>query len=352
MPAKGKRSSYKAPTEQSAFSAIEIGTLLSGVLFGLITAQTYVYFKSFPRDPRFTKGLVLGLWIIELAHTACVFNALYIYTVKAYGDPTSLIKFPISLDVTILLHGATVIIVQLFFTHRMSKFLQNKFYIPIFAATILVARFVVFIFTGAAATMMSALVNFMQQWKSLILFDLVSCAVTDVLISAILVYQLAVRRATAYKSTLAIMDKLIMWSVETCLVTTITTMVMLVCFLTMKQNFVWVGILLVQPKIFSNALLANLNSRASLRANDAEVHEFTPNSIRFNKRPSGISGVTVSQESATIQDDKLKLNAASPVDVSFQYAHCPATPSSMTADGLSPTGSMFQDERKVAFSVV
>jgi hypothetical protein len=38
--------------------AIEIGTLLSGVLFGLITAQTYVYFKSFPRDPRFTKGLV------------------------------------------------------------------------------------------------------------------------------------------------------------------------------------------------------------------------------------------------------------------------------------------------------
>jgi hypothetical protein len=154
--------------------------------------------------------------IIELAHTACVFNALYIYTVKAYGDPTSLIKFPISLDVTILLHGATVIIgtlfvvlwpcssliepvVQLFFTHRMSKFLQNKFYIPIFAATILVARFVVFVFTGAAATMMSALVNFMQQWKSLILFDLVSCAVTDVLISAILVYQLVVRRATAYK---------------------------------------------------------------------------------------------------------------------------------------------------------
>lgn len=52
--------------------------------------------------------------IIELAHTACIFNALYIYTVKAYGDPTSLIKFPIALDVTILLHGATVIIGTLF----------------------------------------------------------------------------------------------------------------------------------------------------------------------------------------------------------------------------------------------
>jgi hypothetical protein len=42
--------------------AIEIGTLLSGVLFGLITAQTYVYFKNFPRDSRFIKALVCVLY--------------------------------------------------------------------------------------------------------------------------------------------------------------------------------------------------------------------------------------------------------------------------------------------------
>ncbi|KAJ7925705.1 hypothetical protein B0H13DRAFT_1862959 [Mycena leptocephala] len=32
------------------------------------------------------------------------------YTITAFGDPTSLMKFPVSLDVTIVLHGTTVII--------------------------------------------------------------------------------------------------------------------------------------------------------------------------------------------------------------------------------------------------
>ncbi|KAJ6509580.1 hypothetical protein DFH09DRAFT_1436564 [Mycena vulgaris] len=187
------------------------------------------------------------------------FNALYMYTITAYGDPRSLIKFPITLDVTIVLHGATVIILQLFFTHRKSKFLPNKYYIPVILSigAVLLSRFIAFLVSGVAAVRMSALLTFMQSWKSLILFDLVSCAIIDVIISAFLVYQLPIRRA------------------KTCLVTTFTTMVMLVCFLTMKQNFIWVGILLVQPKVFSNALFANLNSRTGFRENGSVVHEFS-----------------------------------------------------------------------------
>ncbi|KAJ7755314.1 hypothetical protein DFH07DRAFT_773431 [Mycena maculata] len=134
--------------------SIEIGTLLLGVLFGLITSQTYVYFKGYPKDSQFTKVLVGTLWIIELVHTACIFDALYMYTVRGYGDPAYLIQFPMALDVTIILHGATVIIV--------------------------------FVVSGVAATRMSTLVDFMHSWKSLILFDLTSCAITDVIMSAIL----------------------------------------------------------------------------------------------------------------------------------------------------------------------
>ncbi|KAJ7921981.1 hypothetical protein B0H13DRAFT_1604109, partial [Mycena leptocephala] len=211
--------------------AIEIGTVLSGVLFGLITSQTYVYFKSFPGDSRFSKVLVGGLWVVELVHTACIFNALYMYTVTRYGDPSSLIRFPVSLDGTIILHGATVIIVQLFFTHRISKFVQKTYYLSAIAIFILSVRFVAFVVSGVAATRMTSLLDFMQSWKSLILFDLASCAVTDVMMSAILVYQLAQRRSHVYQqyayfrvlppayllkshpSTLALMDKLIMWSV-------------------------------------------------------------------------------------------------------------------------------------------
>ncbi|KAF7351912.1 Retinol dehydrogenase 12 [Mycena venus] len=266
-----------------------------------------MYFKAFPRDSRFLKGLVFALWIVEMAHTACIFNALYMYTITAYGDPTSLTKFPISLDVALVLHGVNVIIVQLFFAHRMSKFLENKYYIPVILSvgTVLLVRFIAFFVSGVAAVRVASLVTFMQSWKSLILFNVVSCAITDVIMSAILVYQLAIRRADAYKSTIAIVDKLIMWSVETCLVTTFTTMVMLVCFLTMKENFIWIGILLVQPKIFSNAMLANLNSRTSFRDHGSVVQEFSgkPNSHSTICFKPGSAGVTVNQETAMIKDD-------------------------------------------------
>ncbi|KAF7344660.1 Retinol dehydrogenase 12 [Mycena venus] len=313
----------------ATIGAIEIGTVLSGVLFGLITSQTYVYFKTFPGDSRFSKVLVGMLWVVELIHTACISNALYMYTVKGYGDPTFLIRFPLSLDATIILHGATVIIgtykvisaatlltctlVQLFFTHRITKFVQKTYYLSAIAIFILFVRFAAFVVSGVAATRMSALLDFMSSWKPLILFDLISCAITDVMMSAILVYQLAQRRSHGYQSTLALMDKLIMWSVETCLVTTFTTIVMMICFLTMgEKNFVWIGILLVQPKIFSNALLANLNSRSGLRnAASTNVHEMTPSRVRWTPG----SGVTMSKQSERF-DDKFQ---ASPVQDSFSW---------------------------------
>ncbi|KAJ6543057.1 hypothetical protein B0H19DRAFT_1268231 [Mycena capillaripes] len=302
----------------STIGAIEIGTVLSGVLFGLITSQTYVYFKTFPKDSLFSKIFVGVLWVVELVHTACIFNALYMYTVTGYGDPRTLQRFPMSMDVTIVLHGATVIIVQFFFTHRISKFVQKTHFLSAIAVFILFVRFVAFVVSGVAATRMTALLDFMNSWKPLILFDLISCAATDVMMSAILVYQLTQRRSHVYQSTLVLMDKLIMWSVETCLVTTITTIAIMICFLTMgEKNFVWVGILLVQPKIFSNALLANLNSRSGLRdAASTNVHEMTPSRPRFTPG----SGVTMSKQSESFNDKYQR----SPVQGSFRSIDSPA----------------------------
>ncbi|KAJ7581925.1 hypothetical protein C8J56DRAFT_1056923 [Mycena floridula] len=295
---------------------------VSGVLFGLITSQTYVYFKTFPRDSRFTKGLVAVLWVVEMLHTACIFDALYMYTVAGYGDPTSLIRFPVALDVTIILHGATVILVQLFFSHRISKFVQKTHYMSAIAIFILFVRFVAFVASGVAATMMTTLLSFMQAWKSLIFFDLLSCAMTDVMMSdghfGLSTCNTALE---SYLSTLAMVDKLIMSSVETCLVTTFTTLVLNASdlqhqFLTMKdKNFIWVGILLVQPKIFSNALLANLNSRSSLRNATPDVHELTndhPYCTQPNSHPrfKPTNGVSASQETVTFND---KLQSGSPV---------------------------------------
>ncbi|KAJ3891797.1 hypothetical protein GG344DRAFT_65157 [Lentinula edodes] len=73
----------------------EIGALLSGVLFGILTMQVYIYHKNFPNDSVWIKfGLVDSMWFFELAHTICEFYGLYYVTVFRYGDPTVFLAIP------------------------------------------------------------------------------------------------------------------------------------------------------------------------------------------------------------------------------------------------------------------
>ncbi|KAJ6462134.1 hypothetical protein C8R45DRAFT_940946 [Mycena sanguinolenta] len=243
----------------ATIDAIEIGTVLSGVLFGLITSQTYVYFKTFPKDSRFSKVGVGALWIVELAHTACIFNALYIYTVTEYGDPSSLKRFPMSLGVSLALHGAAVIIGMY---HHMPLFIRD-------------------------------VVN----------------------------------------STLALIDKLIMWSVETCLVTTISVVMKGTDFAAVPRHGVEKlvghikcginGILKLDRSVFSNALLANLNSRSGLRdAASSDVHDITINILgtdRLLYSRFSPAGVTMSKESEKFNDKVLR----SPAQDSSQTTDSP-----------------------------
>jgi len=49
---------------------LEIGIVISGVLFGLVTCQVYVYHKNFPNDPLWLKiGLVRAS--IQALYNSC-----------------------------------------------------------------------------------------------------------------------------------------------------------------------------------------------------------------------------------------------------------------------------------------
>ncbi|KAJ7839534.1 hypothetical protein B0H14DRAFT_2786846 [Mycena olivaceomarginata] len=57
-----------------------------------------------------------------------------------------------------------------------------------------------------------------------------------------------------------------MWTIETGMLTSIMTVVAMVFFVTMKDNFIWLGVYSTVPGVFSNSFLASLNFRAKLRA--------------------------------------------------------------------------------------
>ncbi|KAH7874213.1 uncharacterized protein C8R40DRAFT_1171748 [Lentinula edodes] len=101
---------------------IDIGVLVSGILFGIFTMQVYIYHRSFSEDPGWIKyGLVNGMWLLELAHTICEFDALYNFSVSHYGDPTVFLVYPIPFVAVTLFDALIATLAQGNFTYRIAK---------------------------------------------------------------------------------------------------------------------------------------------------------------------------------------------------------------------------------------
>lgn len=65
-------------------------------------------------------------------------------------------------------------------------------------------------------------------------------------------------------------DRLILWAIQTGLLTSIATVTMLILFI-MVANLAWLAVFLIIPQLFSNSLMASLNARASFQIVDDQV---------------------------------------------------------------------------------
>ncbi|KAJ7708047.1 hypothetical protein B0H17DRAFT_1325068 [Mycena rosella] len=55
----------------TTIGALQIGVLISYVLLGVTTTQTYIYYCRFPDDSPKLKALVAAVWVCEMAHAFC-----------------------------------------------------------------------------------------------------------------------------------------------------------------------------------------------------------------------------------------------------------------------------------------
>ncbi|KAJ3869900.1 hypothetical protein EV359DRAFT_76335 [Lentinula novae-zelandiae] len=270
----------------ATLGALEIGILIAGVLFGVITTQVYIHHQSFPNESIWIKhGMVDLMWVIELGHTICVFHANYFYTVTHFGDTDVIGVLPVSVGAAVVLHGLVLLIggssifsllkpinetrgiVQGFFTYRIALFTGKPHIIPALSGILMLCQaLAVYTLSAQLITVATkSLKDFMDKWEWLMFTVLILRAIADVLISGSLVYHLVHSRDGAYGSTVAIVDKLILWSIgqsfqpsvspstdESVLETGIVTSML--------------GILsIIFNAVFSNAMLANMNSRVKLR---------------------------------------------------------------------------------------
>ncbi|KAJ8093605.1 hypothetical protein PM082_020464 [Marasmius tenuissimus] len=292
--------------------ALEIGIVSSTFLFGVTTAQTYLYYQLFPHDPKWLKYVVGITWLLELGHSISALHALYAYTVLNFGNnDVPDMKVPLSIALNLIISEVVFVLVQGYYTTRIYQFSQT-WYIAALCIALLGIRFIGTAAATVAAVMMTSLPQFTNDWGWDLICILSVGAFTDLAIPCVLVYYLARSRSSAHDATLAIVDKLIIWTIETGLLTGLFAVLILIFFKALPGSFAWMSVYMNLPKMFSNSFLANLNGRIKLRAMHemTEVVELSP-AADENCFPHRLGArVNVTSEQTKTVDDAHSLDVA------------------------------------------
>ncbi|KAF8190290.1 hypothetical protein K438DRAFT_1831738 [Mycena galopus ATCC 62051] len=247
--------------------ALEIGVLISYVLFGVTTVQMYIYCRRFPDDSRVLKALTAFVWVCDVVHAACLGHILYTFTVSDYTHPERVLESPLprSFSVAVLFTGFDAVCVHSFFAFRIYAF-TKKLNIPTVIWSMAFVHLLGMIGTCVASLRASSMSNYVTNWEWLLTTNWSMSVATDFVTTTTLVVVLNAQRASAQKKTSALIDKVVLWTLETGMLTSAVSILMLVCFVTWRGTFFWLAFYAIGTRLFSNSLMASLNSRTALRA--------------------------------------------------------------------------------------
>ncbi|KAF7352002.1 Saposin B-type domain-containing protein [Mycena venus] len=278
------------PPLDGVLGAPLIGAVLGTFLFGIVTLQTYHYNRLYPTDSKALKILVFAVWFIELAHSISLWHALYQINVTFYGQLAHFFNPPHSLELTVLFSALINVVVQArcylpfsftpnpelrcrhFFALRIRK-LSGQWFIPVVCSLVTTARFTLSMIMLVAFWDSTSGFDILQtklHWAMIGVSALGPCV--DGLTAGTLCFYLWKIRSTGshFEQMRTMVDTLIVWSMETTTVTSAASILMLILFLS-RTDLAWLTVFVVQPKLFSNSLLAHLNGRQRFR-NCTTIH--------------------------------------------------------------------------------
>ncbi|KAJ6618789.1 hypothetical protein B0H10DRAFT_2217287 [Mycena sp. CBHHK59/15] len=246
--------------------ALEIGFLASGFFFGVLTVQALIYNRKFAKDHWAIKLLVAVIWFFELGQLSCVAHAAWIMTISQSGNPLAVLTPPKTIGTSFLLASIVGPLVEAFYVSRLLRF-SGKIYPALAGWVLAFMRFGAWVFLAYHAITMVSLPQFVDDFGWLLAMLLGLSAVIDLTISAWIAYFLARRRSRNAQSESAkqLLDRVILWTLQTGVITSLSFLVTLVCYLVLGQYLIWMAVSAILTKVSSNCFLASLNARASTR---------------------------------------------------------------------------------------
>ncbi|KAI1784887.1 hypothetical protein LXA43DRAFT_173504 [Ganoderma leucocontextum] len=272
----------------ATFGALLISTFVSLVLFGVAVHQTYVYFRSYPKDVCLLKVLVVAILVSEFIHSFLMTHICYYALVSNYDNPAALAGSVWSLQALPLVTGVVIVLVQGFYARRIYLF-NKQYYLIIAVVGTLMMGTMGLIIASCVESIRGTKSNSWSFSTNLFAATLALVVLTDVTMTGTLVVILG-RARTHIRRTNETIHSLIVYAiVATSLVSLITIPGLVLC-LVRPQQLLYVAVTVVAIKLYSNSVLVFLNSRKYLSKGPTTFLEMTgldrtPNFANFSASP-------------------------------------------------------------------
>jgi len=246
------------------YGAMLIGLLFATFFQGVLTVQAYIYFESFPNDSRKTKLLVVCVWLLDVLHLVLIADAAYHYLVSEWGNAPSLQFSTQELDLHLVIVGLATIVCQCFFLQRIWVFSGKN---VIITGALLAGCLTTLGLDVSMSIQISRvpLVSSFGNFTNEVIAVFSIGAGVDLLMALILAYYLQ-KGKSGFEHTNSIVSLVIQYAVATGLATSMLAIACLIAYLLRPNTFIFIAMHFSLGRLYTNALLATLNSRRSIRS--------------------------------------------------------------------------------------
>jgi len=247
----------------NTMGAMLIGVIVAATLWGVSCVQMWFYYNYYPKDAWYIKLLVAAVFLSDTIHQILVTHTIYTYVISNFGNVVELGNLVWSILVEVLFNGITALMVQSFMTLRVWR-LSNRSYILTGVVTLLViGEFVAVLYYCAKAFQLQTYAQLVSVKNTSMSINVLAAA-GDVLIAIVLCSMLQKSR-TGFKRSDTMINKLIIFTMNTGLLTSLCAVASLVSILAAPNTFIYIGFFFCMGRLYSNTLMATLNARQSIR---------------------------------------------------------------------------------------
>ncbi|KAK0483076.1 hypothetical protein EDD18DRAFT_1084315 [Armillaria luteobubalina] len=237
-----------------------LACLLNWGLFGTLSVQLYLYYLAFPKDKKFVKCLVYGIYIVELVQTILVAHSAFAIFGYGFGDMEVLIKMHFDWLVIPIMTAIVTLVGQCFYAYRIFILSRSRI-IPAFVICVALTSFVAAVIAGVCVFQAENLAKIKDLRVSISMG--ISCGsyvLCDVVIAICMTYYL-MQSKTRFRRTQILVTKLIRLIIETGSLTAAVALVISILFFAFPHEAFYVTPALTISKLYSNAIYVILNSR-------------------------------------------------------------------------------------------